>query len=79
MPQQERQAFQRPHTSLGMVAHVAKTIGILIPIAIPEFIEGHERQMRAIRLNAVLTAALVQGMWIHRIEKERQERAQRQR
>jgi len=62
-----RQAFHRPHTSLGLAAHYIKELGILAPIAIGEFVPDPQEKWRYIRLISLATALLSQGMWTARI------------
>jgi aminoglycoside/choline kinase family phosphotransferase len=71
----DRQAFHRAHTTLG-VGHWLKTIGILSPLIIGEFVKDPERRWRYARIAAVATAALSEGLYTHRIERERQERSE---
>ena len=51
----ERQAFHRAHTTLG-VGHWLKTIGILSPLIIGEFVKDPEGRWRYARIGAVATA-----------------------
>lgn len=80
MPQQERQAFHRPHTSLGAAGHWIKTAGILAPLVIGELVKDAEKRWRYIRLASVATALVSEGLYTRRIQQERSEREeQRQR
>ena len=69
----DRQPFHKPHTALG-VGHWLKTLGILSPLIIGEFVKDPEQRWRYTRIAVVATAALSQGLYTHRIERERQER-----
>jgi hypothetical protein len=69
----DRQSFHRAHTTLG-VGHWLKTIGILSPLIIGEFVKDPERRWRYARIGAVATAALSEGLYTHRIQREREER-----
>jgi len=67
-----RQAFHNPHTSYG-VGHWIKTAGILAPFVIGEFVKDADKRWRLIRGAAVATALLSEGMYTHRIKREREE------
>ena len=59
----ERQAFHKPHTSLGHTAvgtagHWIKTLGILSPVVIGEFVKDPEKRWKYIKLASVGTALL---------------------
>ena len=68
----EREAFHRPHTSLGALGHCLRTAGILAPLVIGEFIKDHETRWRWTRIAAVATAGASEILYAHRIEKERE-------
>jgi hypothetical protein len=72
-----RQAFHRPHTSLG-AAHWIREAGILAPLVISEFVKDSQRQWRYIRMVSVATALLSQGMWTMKIHKEREAARERE-
>jgi len=72
-----RQAFHRPHTSLGATGHWIKTLGILSPLVIGEFIKDPEQKWRAIRISSVATALLSEALWTHKINKEKEAAQQR--
>jgi hypothetical protein len=67
-----KQAYHRPHTSLGATGHWIKTAGILAPLIIGEFIKDPEKKWRAVRIAAVATTLLSEGMWTHKVSKERE-------
>jgi hypothetical protein len=69
----DRQAFHRPRTTIG-VGHWLKTIGILSPLMIGEFVKDPEQRLRYTRIAVLATAALSEGLYTHRIARERQER-----
>jgi len=70
---QARQACHKPHTALG-VAHWLKTLGILSPLIIGEFVKDPERRWRYTRMAVIATAALSQGLYTQRIQRAREER-----
>jgi hypothetical protein len=71
-PQLPRQAFHNPHTSYG-AGHWIKTAGILAPLVIGELVKDPDQRWRFIRIAAVATALLSEGMYTHRIRREREE------
>ena len=75
----DRQPFHKPHTALG-VGHWIKTLGILSPLIIGEFVKDPEQRWRYTRMAVIATAALSQGLYTQRIQRESRERdEQRQR
>src|SRR5580700_11536606 len=74
--QMPRQAFHNPHTSYG-AGHWIKTAGILAPLLIGELVKDPDQRWRFIRIAAVATALLSEGMYTHHIRKERQEARER--
>jgi hypothetical protein len=70
----DRQPFHKPHTALSATGHWLKTIGILSPLLIGEFVKDPERRWRFTRIAVIATAALSEGLYTHRIQRERQER-----
>ena len=77
-PQLSRQAFHNPHTAYG-AGHWIKTAGILAPLVIGEFVKDPDQRWRFIRIAAVATALLSEGMYTHKIRKEREEARERER
>jgi hypothetical protein len=67
-----RQAFRNPHTSYG-VGHWIKTAGILAPLVIGELVKDPDQRWRFIRIAAVTTALVSEGLYTHRIKREREE------
>jgi hypothetical protein len=72
-----KQAFHKPHTSLGAAGHWIKTAGILAPFVIGELVQDADKRWRYIRMAAVATALLSEGMYTHHIRKEREEARER--
>jgi hypothetical protein len=68
----ERQAFHKPHSSLGATGHWIREAGILAPLIISEFVKDGEQKWRYIRMASIGTALLSEGMWAAKIHKERQ-------
>jgi hypothetical protein len=68
----ERQAFYRPHTSLGATGHWIRTAGILAPLVIGEFIKDPDKRWRMIRIASVATALASEGMYTNKIRRERE-------
>jgi hypothetical protein len=77
----ERQAFQHAHTHIGAGSggHWLKMAGVLSPLVIGELVKDPEKRWRYIRLAAVATALVSEGLYAHRIQQERQRCEQRQR
>jgi len=69
----DRQAYHKPRTSMGAAGHWIKTAGILAPLVIGELVKNPEQRWRWIRISAVATALVSEGMWAHRLQKERRE------
>jgi hypothetical protein len=67
-----RLAFHKPHTSLGSAGHWVRMAAILSPLIIGEFIKDPATKWRAVRLATVATALLTEGMWTHKIGKDRE-------
>jgi hypothetical protein len=76
--QTHRQAFHHPRTSYGAAGHWIKTAGILAPLVIGEFIKDPDKKWRAIRIASVATALVSEGMWTHKIHKEREQARERE-
>jgi hypothetical protein len=74
----ERQAFRRPHTSLGATGHWLREAGILAPLVISEFVKDGEKRWRYIRIASLATALLSEGMWTAKVHKEREAAHQRE-
>lgn len=74
----QRQAYYKPHTSLGGTGHWVRTAGLLAPLVIGEFIKDPDQRWRAIRIAAVATALVSEAMWAHKISKEREQARERE-
>jgi hypothetical protein len=72
-----RHGFYKPHTSLGATGHWLNTAGLLVPLIIPEIIKDPARQWRVIRIASVATTLVSQGLWAHKVQKEREEARER--
>jgi hypothetical protein len=75
----DRQCFQRAHAHVGAgsAGHWLKMAGILSPLIIGELVKDADKRWRWIRIASVSTALLSEGLYAHRIQREREERAQR--
>jgi hypothetical protein len=71
-----RQAFHHPRTTMSATGHWLKTLGILSPLVIGEFVKDPEQRWRYTRIAVIATAALTQGLYARRVQKEREERKQ---
>jgi hypothetical protein len=74
----QRQAYYRPHTSMGATGHWVKTAGILAPLVIGEFVKDNEQKWRLIRLASVATALVSEGLYTSRIVREREAARERE-
>ena len=68
------QAFHKPRTALSATGHWLKTVGVLSPLIIGEFVKDPDRRWRYTRIAVIATAALTQGLYAQRLHKERKER-----
>lgn len=68
----QRQAYHRPHTSIGAAGHWIREAGILTPLVISEFVQDAEKKWRYIRIASIATALLSEGLWTARVHKERE-------
>jgi hypothetical protein len=73
----DRQCFQRAntHVGAGSAGHWIKMAGILSPLIIGELVKDADKRWRWIRIASVSTALLSEGMYAHRVQRERAERA----
>jgi hypothetical protein len=73
----DRQCFQRAnsHVGAGSAGHWIKMAGILSPLIIGELVKDADKRWRWIRIASVSTALLSEGMYAHRVQREREERA----
>jgi hypothetical protein len=75
--QTARLAIHKPHTSIGSAGHWVRLAGILSPLIIGEFIADPAKKWRAVRIATIATALITEGMWSHKIGKEREEAKER--
>jgi hypothetical protein len=75
----DRQCFQHAHSQIGAgsAGHWIRMAGILSPLIIGELVKDADKRWRWIRIASVSTALLSEGMYAHRVQREREERAQR--
>jgi hypothetical protein len=73
-----RQAYHKPHTSLGAAGHWVREAGILAPLIISEFVKDPGKQWRYIRIASVATALLSEGMWTAKVHREREAARERE-
>jgi hypothetical protein len=80
-PDSSRQPFQRAHSSIGAgsAGHWIKMAGILSPLVIGEIVKDADKRWRWIRVSAVATALVSEGLYAHRVSQRRQEEQQRER
>ena len=70
-PHRRHAPIYNPHTTLGAVGHWIRTASLLSPLVIGEFIKDPDRRWKAIRLVSVATTLLSEGLYTHRVRKER--------
>jgi hypothetical protein len=75
--QTARLAVPKTHPSLGATGHWVRLAGILAPLVIGEFIHDPAKRWRAVRVAIVATTLISEGMWTHKIGKEREEAKQK--
>lgn len=63
----QKQAFHRPHTSLGATGHWIREAGILAPLIISEFVEDPGKKWRYVRIASLATALVSQGFYTARL------------
>ena len=70
-----RQCFQRAHTSVGAgsAGHWLRMAGILSPLVIGEIVKDADKRWRWIRISAVATALVSEGLYANRIRQQREE------
>jgi len=66
-----RQAFHHPRTSLGAAGHWIHLAAVAAPLVIGEVIKDPDKRWRALRLASVGAALISEGLWTHRLSKER--------
>jgi hypothetical protein len=57
---------------MGASGHWIHMLGLLVPLAIPEFIKEPDRQWRWVRMSAIGTAMLSEVLWTTHVNKERE-------
>jgi hypothetical protein len=72
---QFRQAFHRPHTSLGAAGHLLHLGMVAAPLIIGEVIQDSDKRWRAMRVVPILGAVASELLWTLKIanEKKREE------
>jgi hypothetical protein len=55
----------------GEIAHWVRTLSLLAPFAITEFVPGAVRSKRLIRIMSVAAAILSEGLHSHRLHQQR--------
>lgn len=68
----QREAYHRPHTSIGAAGNWVREAGILAPLIISEFVKDGEKKWRYIRIASIATALFSEGLWTAKIHRERQ-------
>ncbi|HYV29160.1 MAG TPA: hypothetical protein VFA77_16625 [Candidatus Eisenbacteria bacterium] len=66
-----RHSSHRPPNEVG---HWVRTAGILAPLVIGELVKDPEKKWRFIRIFSVSAALISEGLYTHRIHRERRER-----
>jgi hypothetical protein len=67
------QSFRNPHTSLGVAGHVVHMGAMLFPVLAAELITDAEKYRKVVRVGAVATAVLYEGLYTMR-ESQRREK-----
>lgn len=67
-----RQAFHHPRTSLGSAGHWFNLAGLIAPLVIGEIVKDPDARWRAIRISAVVTAALSGTFWRNQVKHRRE-------
>ena len=67
----KRQVFHHPRTSLGAAGHWIHLAAVAAPLVIGEVIKDPDKRWRALRLASVGAALISEGLWTHRLSKER--------
>lgn len=70
-----RQCFQHAHTSVGAgsAGHWIRMAGILSPLIIGELVKNPDKRWRWIRISAVATALVSEGLYTQRVRQRREE------
>ena len=67
------------HTPPSEVGHWVRTAGILSPLIIGEIVKDPEKKWRFIRVSSVAAALISEGLHVHKLRREREERQKLQR
>lgn len=68
-----RQAFNHPHTSLGVAGHIVHMAGVFVPVLVGELIADPLKYKKAVRLASIGTALAYEVLYtVH--EAKRRER-----
>jgi hypothetical protein len=67
-----RQAFHHPRTSLCSAGHWFNLVGLIAPLVIGELIKDPDARWRAIRISAIITAALSGTFWRNQVKHRRE-------
>ena len=65
------------HPAPSEIGHWVRTAGILSPLVIGELVKDPEKKWRFIRVSSVAAALISEGLHVHRLNRERQERETR--
>jgi hypothetical protein len=66
-----------PHAPPSEIGHWVRTAGILSPLVIGELVKDPEKKWRFIRVSSVAVALISEGLHVHRLNREREEREAR--
>jgi hypothetical protein len=62
---------RKPDSLSSEIAHWVRSIGLLAPLAITEFVPDAARSKRLIRITSVAAAVLSEGFHAHRLHQQR--------
>ena len=71
---ESRQAFHRPHTFSGPVAHIARTVTSLSPLLPYEFVKDPHKQQRWARVAIITATGVEQTLWAMKVQRQNHER-----
>jgi len=71
LPADRRGEYRSPPNEIG---HWVRTAGILSPLLIGEVVKDPEQKWRFIRITSVAVALISEGLHVHRLRRERQEK-----
>jgi hypothetical protein len=69
--QSDREPRRRP--SAGGAGHWLTTAGVLAPLVIGELVKDPDQRWRFIRISSVALASISEGLYAHKVHKEREE------